>query len=146
MGYKEDGYCYYESEDYGWGAGTNYIYRFGWTVTPAEGTKVWSVLVNTDSYSSAATRTDAENASAVLIGDYSFSYYGMEQTSTEPETKEREISHNSTEALPECFVFMVWQDATEQYYFKKVSVDLSSLKDALDQAKAASTPSVGPLL
>lgn len=130
---EADGICYYWEDQSEWGRGYYYRYYINYTVTPAEGTQVKSLLLNTADYSN--LDSTAEGRASQLwqgtFGDY-YSYVHTEPVAST--TNPRQFGHYQDGAAPSVILMVSWTDADGNYYYKEVdlSEDLAALKANLD--------------
>lgn len=128
-----DGICYYWEDQSEWGMGYYYRYYINYTVTPAEGTQVKSLLLDTEANSN--LDTTAEGKASQLwqgtFGDY-YSYVHTEPVAST--TNPRQFGHYQDGAVPSVILMVSWTDADGNYYYKEVdlSEDLAALKANLD--------------
>lgn len=130
---EADGICYYWEDQSEWGMGYYYRYYINYTVTPAEGTQVKSLLLNTADYSN--LDSTAEGKASQLwqgtFGDY-YSYVHTEPVAST--TNPRQFGHYQDGAVPAVILMVSWTDADGNYYYKEVdlSEDFAALKANLD--------------
>lgn len=130
---ETDGICYYWEDQSEWGMGYYYRYYINYTVTPAEGTQVKSLLLDTEANSN--LDTTAEGKASQLwqgtFGDY-YSYVHTEPVAST--TNPRHFGHYQDGAVPSVILMVSWTDADGNYYYKEVdlSEDLAALKANLD--------------
>lgn len=134
IGDSDDLDVYYFWEDQtDWGMGYYYRYYVNYTVTPAEGTEVKSILVNTNSYSNIAA--DAAGKASQVWQDTFGSYYSYLHSGTEAQTTEpRQFGHYNDEEAPAVVLMVSWTDADGNYYYKEIDLtaDFAALKANLD--------------
>jgi hypothetical protein len=127
-----DLYYYWEDQS-AWGAGFYYRYYVNYTVTPAEGTEVKSVLVDRNSYSNVAA--DAAGKASQVWQDSFGSYYSYLHSGTEAQTTDpRQFGHYNDAASPNVLLMVSWTDADGNYYYKEIDLaaDFAALKANLD--------------
>lgn len=127
-----DLYYYWEDQS-AWGAGFYYRYYVNYTVTPAEGTEVKSVLVDRNSYSNVAA--DAAGKASQVWQDSFGSYYSYLHSGTEAQTTNpRQFGHYNDAASPNVLLMVSWTDADGNYYYKEIDLadDFAALKANLD--------------
>jgi hypothetical protein len=127
-----DLYYYWEDQS-AWDAGFYYRYYVNYTVTPAEGTEVKSVLVDRNSYSNVAA--DAAGKASQVWQDSFGSYYSYLHSGTEAQTTNpRQFGHYNDAASPNVLLMVSWTDADGNYYYKEIDLadDFAALKANLD--------------
>ena len=112
-GWGDAAYYGYEFQDY-YGL-YNFYYEVGYSLIPAEGTEVCSVLVDTDSYTLGAdAATKAGQVWSGSLGSWNTN------TTTEPyESSFRYFNHYENEPAPALVLCVSWKDAEGNMYYKE---------------------------
>ena len=115
----EAAYYGYEYQDYY--EKYNFYYEIAYTVTPAEGTEVCSVLVDTESYALGADA--ATKAGQVWSG--SLGSWNTNTTTEFFESSFRYFNHYEDEDAPALVLCVSWKDAEGQMYYQEFPVQES---------------------
>ena len=112
-------YYGYEYQDYY--SKYNFYYEIAYSVTPAEGTEVCSVLVDTDSYTLGA---DAATKAGQVWGG-TLGSWNTNTTTEFYESSYRYFSHYEDEPAPALVLCVSWKDAAGTLYYKEYQLQES---------------------